>query len=246
MTDQLTRPSKPDRRDAIVAAMSKPPATGRNRFRVVAVAFLSLGVVAYAAVVYGGFDVSASQVETRDELPWHYPLLWAHIATGAIALTLGPLQFVRRIRRVPRVHRYIGRVYLFAGVVPSSIVGIVVALLTTSGPVAAAGLVVGDVLWITTAALAYAHARAGRYRQHGQWMIRNFAVTFAAVTFRAWLGLTIVGQLPILESVYGGDFDALFAVAYTSTCWLAFIPNLLFVNLYLRRRRARRVQGALP
>ncbi|MBZ2197834.1 DUF2306 domain-containing protein [Occultella gossypii] len=238
MTDQLTRPVNPDRRDAIVAAMSKPPAAGKNRYRVVVVTFLSLGVVAYAAVIYGGFDVSTSMVDTRDELSWHYPVLWTHIATGAIALTLGPLQFVRRIRRVPRVHRYIGRVYLFAGVVPSSIVGIVVALLTTSGPVAAAGLVVGDVLWISTAALAYRHARAGRYRQHGQWMIRNFAVTFAAVTFRAWLGLTIVGQLPILESVYGGDFDALFDVAYAMTCWLAFIPNLLFVNLFLRRRRA--------
>ncbi|WP_165962957.1 DUF2306 domain-containing protein [Occultella glacieicola] len=235
MTDQLTRP---DRRDAIVAAMSRPPATEPNRYRVVVVAFLSLGVVAYAAVVYGGFDVSASMVDVREGLAWHYPLLWTHILTGAIALGLGPLQFVRRIRRVPRVHRYLGRAYLFAGVVPSSIVGIAVALLTTSGPVAAAGLVVGDLLWITTAVIAYRHARAARYRQHGEWMIRNFAVTFAAVTFRAWLGLTIAGQVPLLEPVYGGDFDALFAVAYAATCWLAFIPNLVFVNLYLRHRHA--------
>jgi len=35
-------------------------------------------------------------------------------------------------------------------------------------------------------------------------MLRNLALTFAAVTFRGWLGLFIAVQLPLLDSVYGG------------------------------------------
>lgn len=64
----------------------------------------------------------------------------------------------------------------------------VVAWLTTAGPVAAAGFALMDVVWFATAAIGYRAGRAHRYRDHERWMIRAFAVTFAAVTFRVWLG----------------------------------------------------------
>lgn len=212
---------------------------GRNRYRIVVVAFLSLAVVGYAAATYLGFDPSDSKVGIRPDVPWHFPLLMAHILTASVALALGPMQFVRRVRRHRRTHRYIGRVYLFVGVFPASIAGVVLAVLTMASPVAAAGLAVGDILWLVTAVAGYRAARAHRYRDHGEWMIRNFALTFAAVTFRAWLGLLILVQLPLLGSVYDGDFQPLFDHAYSATAWLAFIPNLLFVNSYLRRRQRR-------
>ncbi len=191
--------------------------------------------------MYAGFDPSNSNVGLRPNIPWHFPLLVAHILTGCVALGTGPLQFVRRIRTHRRVHRYIGRAYLFAGVFPSSLAGLGVALLTTAGPVASAGLVVGDILWMVTAVAGYRAARAHRYRDHGEWMIRNFAITFAAVSFRIWLPLLILVQLPLLGTVYDGNFQPLFDHAYSVTAWLAFIPNLLFVNSYLRRKHRRSV-----
>ncbi|MFH5823747.1 DUF2306 domain-containing protein [Georgenia sp. AZ-5] len=217
--------------------------TRRHRVLLGVVALLSLGVVGYAAVVYFGFDPSTSQVGLREEVPWHYPVLMAHITTAAVALAVGPLQFSRRIRAHRRVHRWIGRTYLFAGVLPSALVGVPAALLSTGGPVAAAGLLVGDVAWGVTAVVAYRAARQRRYRDHARWMTRNFALTFAAVTFRIWLPLLILAQLPILGTVHRGDFDALFAAAYAITCWLAFLPNLFAVMTF--QRRSRRSTAAL-
>ena len=228
-----------DRRDAIVAAMSKSPANGRNQYRVATVVVLSLVVVGYVLISYGPLDPSASRVGLRPGLGWHFPLLLTHIFAGAVALTLGPLQLLRRLRRRRLVHRYLGRVYLFAGVFPASVAGIGLAMLTTAGPVAAAGLAVGDVLWFGTAVLGYRTARAQRYRDHERWMLRNLALTFAAVTFRGWLGLFIALQLPWLGSVYGGDFGRLFHTAYDIAAWGAFIPNVAVVSLYLRAHSSR-------
>jgi hypothetical protein len=209
--------------------------TRRRRLLLALVTLLSLGVVGYAAVLYLGFDPSTSQVGIREEVPWHYGALMAHIITAAVALTVGPLQFSRRVRAHRRVHRWIGHTYLFAGVLPSALVGVPVALLSTGGPIAAAGLLVGDIAWGASAVVAYRAARQHRYRDHGRWMTRNFALTFAAVTFRIWLPLLILVQVPILDTVHGGDFDALFAVAYSITCWIAFLPNLFVVMLFQRR-----------
>lgn len=230
----LTSPTEPQKRDE-TGSPSAP--TRQNRYRVVVVTFLSLGVVGYAAITYFGFDPSNSNAGLRPDNPWQFPLLMAHILTASVALGLGPLQFIRRIRRHRRLHRFIGRAYLFAGVFPASIAGIGVALLTTAGPIAAAGLAVGDVLWMVTAIAGYRAARAQRYREHADWMIRNFALTFSAVSFRLWLPLLILVQLPLLHSLYNGNFQLLFNHAYVATTWLAFIPNLLFINSYLKRRQ---------
>lgn len=229
-----------DPRDRVVAAMSRVPDRRRRGVRVVVVTVLSLLVVGYALQRYGGLDPGASRVGLRPGVPWQFPLLVAHILTGSVALALGPLQLVRSIRRRPRVHRYVGRGYLFAGVFPASVAGLGVAAMTTAGPVAAVGFAVGDVLWFATALLGYRAARARRYRDHERWMLRNLALTFAAVTFRIWLALLIVGQLPVLGPVYGGDFGSLFHTAYVTTTWLAFVPNVLVVNWWLRSRAASR------
>lgn len=233
---QAGRPTvrEADSRDRIVAAMSRVPLRRRRRLRVVVVTVLSLLIAGYALQRYGGLDPGVARVGLRPGVPWHFPLLVAHILTGCVALALGPLQLVRWIRRRPRLHRYVGRAYLFAGVLPASVAGLGVAAMTTAGPIAALGFAVGDVLWFTTALLGYLAARARRYRDHERWMLRNLALTFAAVTFRIWLALLIVGQLPMLGPVYGGDFTALFHTAYLTTTWLAFIPNVLVVNWWLR------------
>lgn len=58
-----------------------------------------------------------------------------------------------------------------------------------------------------------------------------------AVMLRVYLGLFIAVQLPLLESAYSGDFEALFAVAYTG----AIALNLLFIEIYVRRKDSHRI-----
>ncbi len=216
------------------------PARRGHRRTVVLVAVLSLVIVGAFIPRYLPMDPSAARVGIRADLSWHFPVLLVHIFTATILLLLGPSQFSGTLRRrAPRVHRTLGRTYLIA-LIPASLSGLVVAVLSTAGPVANAGFVLLDIGWIITGVQGYRTVRARRYHAHERWMMRNFALTFAAVTLRFWLGILIAVQLPLLHSVYGGNFASLFNPVYLTVTWLSWVPNLLFIEWYLRRHGTRR------
>lgn len=178
------------------------------------------------------------RVDIRENVPIHLPFLIAHAAAGGIALLVGPFQFFGSIRRKhPKAHRVLGRVYLLGGILP----GIVVAVLTTAGPIALVSFVFLDVFWIYTAARTYRAVRRRDFAAHERWMLRSTAATFAAVMLRVYLGLFIAVQLPLLDGFYGGDLDALFSTAYTAAIVGSIVLNLLFIEIYLRRRGSRRI-----
>ena len=62
----------------------------------------------------------------------------------------------------------------------------------------------------------------GRFNEHRAWMIRSFALTFAAVTLRLYL--PIASFLP----VHSDD-------AYRAISILCWVPNLAIVELYLKQ-----------
>jgi len=57
---------------------------------------------------------------------------------------------------------------------------------------------------------------------HRRWMLRTFALTYAAVTLRLWL----LALVPLL-----GDFPS----AYMLVPFLCWVPNLLVAEWLLRR-----------
>ncbi len=200
-------------------------------------ALLCLAVVGYAAVAYLGLDPATSRVGLRAHTPVHYPVLVGHIATGAVALVLGAIQVLLCSRFRRGTHWRVGRAYLLGGVLPSALLGVLAALWSTAGAWATAGLLVGDLAWLFTAVMGYIAARRRRHADHARWMTYNLALTFSAVTFRLWLPLLVLAQLPILGTVHHGDLDRAFRTAYTITTWLAFLPNVAVLMVIQRRRQ---------
>jgi hypothetical protein len=150
------------------------------------------------------------------------PWLAIHVAGAATALLVAPTQFLAGIRtRYRSVHRSVGRVYAVACLVGGS-AGFVLALGASTGPISTAGFGLLAALWIGTTALAWSRARRRDFVAHRAWMIRSFALTFAAVTLRLYLPL--VPLLPV-------DF----ADGYRAISFLCWVPNLLAAELYLRR-----------
>jgi uncharacterized membrane protein len=152
------------------------------------------------------------------------PFLAAHVAGGVVALLLGPLQFVRRIRsRMPALHRAIGLTYVAACAVAAP-AGFMLALGTVAGPVAGAGFAA---LALLSAAFTFLGLRAAigrRFEEHREWMLRSFALVAAAITLR--LMLPAAGLL-------GLDF----LPAYRAIAWLSWLSNLALCEYYIRRRR---------
>ena len=188
--------------------------------------FLSLAVVAYAVAVYALLPVGAAvHPELRGSFEAQNRFaLYAHVFAAAFALALGPFQFATRLRaRRPVLHRWSGRLYLGVGVLVGGLAGLFVALNAYGGPVARVGFACLAVAWLASGFKAYRAIRSGDVVAHRRWMVRNFALTFAAVTLRLWLPGMIAA---------GAPWD----VAYPAVAWVAWVPNLIVAELLFNRR----------
>jgi len=157
-----------------------------------------------------------------------------HIAGGIGALLTGPLQFSEKLRaRALNLHRWLGRFYLLE-VALGSIAGFAMATVSEQGWPTHLGFGMLAVLWFFTGLQAYRMVRAGNIVAHRQWMIRNFALTLAAVTLRNYL--------PLMLLVLHWSFRS----SYITVSWLCWIPNLLIAEWIVRRGRGQEAAVATP
>lgn len=178
--------------------------------------FLSFGVAAYAIAMYGlGPGAQRLHPEMRAAFASHPVGIQTHIFASALALLLGPLQFWARLRQQrPIVHRWLGRVYLGGGVAVGGAAGLYMSQYAFGGTMARLGFATLAIAWLFSGAMALVAARRRDFAAHKRWMIRNFALSFAAVTLRLYLPPVFIFGLP-------------FATAYAVIAWLCWVPNLL-------------------
>ena len=176
-------------------------------------AFLAIPIALYAAsFLY--FRERAFPPPLKESFlarPWG---IYPHALIGAIALVIGPFQFNRRLMlRRRRLHRAMGRVYVI-GALLTGVVGTYMAWYAFGGPWTQVGFAALGIGLLFTTIKAFTSIRAGDVRTHRRWMIRSFALLFAAVTLRI--------ELPILIGIFGA-----FEPAYRVVAWSCWVPNLL-------------------
>ena len=190
----------------------------------IALSILSLGVAGYAQVVYGFFPLGVLlHPDMRATYALYPAAIYAHIFGSAVALIIGPFQFWSRLRNErPQLHRWLGRCYLLVGVGIGGSTGLFMAFHAFGGVPARLGFGVLAVLWLYTGYRAYRAIRARDIAAHRRWMVRNFALTFAAVTLRLYLPTAMVS---------GSAFEP----AYIAVAWLCWVPNLIAAELIFNR-----------
>jgi uncharacterized membrane protein len=190
---------------------------------------LSLGVAGYALVAYGLFPIGATvHPDMRPAFEANRAAIYVHVFAAFFALALGPFQFSTRLRTARLgLHRWTGRLYLGIGVLLGGISGFYIAFFAHGGAVAKAGFAGLALAWLYTGLRAYLAIRSRDIASHRRWMVRNFALTFAAVMLRIWVPLSFVAGL---------EFEA----AYRAIAWLCWVPNLVFAELLVDRTSAGR------
>jgi uncharacterized membrane protein len=208
------------------------PTPTRPRLRAVGLGWLALSalaITAFAPLQYllnsmsalaaGGGEIAANYASRPS---WVHVAFYTHIVFGGLALLLSPVQLSSRVRaRVPRLHRVTGRVVLVA-IALAGTAGFLLSWFNVAGPVGTAGFGTLAVLWVVFAGLGLRAILRGDVTTHRRWMLRTFALTYAAVTLRLWL----FALVPLL-----GDFGS----AYVLVPFLCWVPNLLVVEWLLRR-----------
>jgi len=195
---------------------------------------LSVAVAAYAIGVYGFFPLGAAvHPDMRATFEAHrLDLVYTHVFASVFALVLGPFQFWARLRSTrPALHRWSGRIYLGVGVLFGGLAGLLVGFNAFGGLVARLGFVCLAVAWLVSGFMAYRAIRSHDVASHRRWMVRNFALTFAAVTLRLWLPGLVVSGVP-------------FEVAYPLVAWLCWVPNLVVAESLFNRTNAPGVRPA--
>jgi len=75
-----------------------------------------------------------------------------------------------------------------------------------------------------TTSNAYTSIKKIEIDAHQRWMIRSYALCFAAVTLRLYLPLFL------------GVFNMEFIPAYKIIAWLCWVPNILIAEIFIVRR----------
>ncbi len=182
----------------------------------------SLVALASYRFVFLGLELAFPDFESHLSTRW-----WAvatHVGVAPVALLVGALQFIKSIRaNWPVFHRWLGRIYVVA-VIIGGIGGLSLAFNAMGGPIAGLGFGLLAVCWLWFTLQGWRTARARRFAEHRQWMIRSFALTFGAVTLRLYL--------PVFFAA-GYDYSA----ASVYLAWISWVPNLIIAQWWLARAK---------
>ncbi len=188
---------------------------------------LALGVAGYVVFAYGFMPLgSLVHPEMKATYLAHSAGIYTHAFASILALALGPFQFTASLRqKYPVVHRWSGRLYLGVGVLVGGLAGLYMAQYAFGGPMAQLGFAALAVLWLFTGARAYLAIRRGAIDEHRRWMVRNLALTLAAVTLRIYLPVSMASGIE-------------FALVYPVIAWLCWVPNIVFAEWRYNAARA--------
>jgi len=179
-------------------------------------AFFAISIGLYP-IIYLLLDTNfglleSKPVELLKSSMWNWAF-YQHIFLGGIALLSGWSQFSTRFRtRNLSTHRLLGKIYVGACILSGG-AGFYLAFYATGGWVASLGFGGLAVSWLFTTSNAFLSIRNKKIDKHQQWMIRSYALTFAAVMLRIYLPLSQIAQFEFIDT-------------YRIIAWLCWVPNL--------------------
>jgi uncharacterized membrane protein len=148
---------------------------------------------------------------------------YVHVILGGIALLIGWVGFNDKIRtKYITFHRIAGRIYVFCFLI-TALTSILVSYHAYGGIVSQLGFMSVGIIAAFTTLKGFSAIMNREIVEHRAWMRYSYACCLASVTLRLWN--------PIL-----GLFIEDFLLIYRVVSWLSWIPNLLFVKLYLNKK----------
>jgi len=163
--------------------------------------------------------------EYIDIIPWRIAF-FVHVFSSMFVLIAGFTQFSSYLlSHYKKSHRVIGKLYVVDILFITGPASFIMALLANGGISSRIAFTTLAILWIATTAQAWRLAMNRQFTAHKEWMMRSYALTLSAITLRAWKWLLI----------------ALFHLrplnAYMIVAWMGFVPNLLFIEWLIRKKR---------
>jgi hypothetical protein len=118
-----------------------------------------------------------------------------------------------------------GRIYVYDILLVNFPVALLMAVYANGLLPGKTAFVVLDCLWFYFTYRAVSEIKKGNIHAHKNFMIRSYALTLSAVMLRAWK--IIISSMVDIDPVHLYMIDA----------WMGFVPNLLFAEWLIRKRK---------
>lgn len=168
---------------------------------------------------YGFLRLKQDAIASGLYLPFYY----SHVLAAGIILVIGLFQvFSKYSLRSKNLHKLLGSIYAYGILFFAAPGGLIMSFFIDRGPWVLLSFLLQTALWFYTTAAAIYAIRHGQVMVHRQWMLRSYALTFAAVTLRLY------------TFIIHGSIDLSNPASYALIAWLSWTLNLIVIEIYLR------------
>lgn len=169
------------------------------------------------------------------ELPHWMAAFYIHIGSSVVVLAAGLTQFSKTLMfKYPKWHQNIGKIYVFTILLVSAPSGLVMAFYGNGGPPAQVAFVLQALGWWFLTYMAYRTIRQKKMRQHGEYMLRSYALTFSAISLR--MGTYFVSVYKMEYGIFCEPdvFSMLcYPHFYILVAWVSWIGNLVIAEILI-------------
>jgi uncharacterized membrane protein len=212
------------------------PQARRRPWMLVPLVVITIGFVGFALFPYVTLDPGRSRIPVPSGAAAYYPALVAHVVFGSVAMLTCAVQLWPWLRRrYPAVHRVIGRVYVFGGVLPAGVLGFAIGVVSPFGPVIRVSNVLLAVLWVTVTLAGFRKARQRRLVEHRRWMIRSFVLTLSVISNRMWAAVWFLVLSPQLATTFAGSEALMVQTIAGLSGWMGWVIPLVIAEGWLER-----------
>jgi hypothetical protein len=151
---------------------------------------------------------------------------YTHISSSMVVLLFGGFQFSKSlIFGNPKIHRLLGKIYVFLVLGIAAPSGLIMAFYANGGIWAKTSFVTISILWWFFTFKAFRNALDKNFKTHLGNMYRSYALTLSAITLRLYALI-----LPHLILLHAKEM-------YTLIALLSWIPNLAVAEYLIRKQK---------
>ena len=173
------------------------------------------------------FDVAFLSIKQEEiKLPHYQIAFFTHVYTSLFTILAGFTQFSAWIRRkYKKLHRLIGKFYVFVILILAGPSGLVLALYAKGGFWSQLSFVILSILWLVFTFLAFQKVRKKDFIAHKKYIYMSYALTLSAISLRLWKWLIAnTLALPPYET-------------YIIVAWLAWTINLIVAYILIQQQK---------
>ena len=169
-------------------------------------------------------DAAFLQIKQTEvtEIPFYIIFFYIHVCSAIFVLLAGFTQFNSSLlKKLPRIHKNIGKFYVFTVLFLSAPSGLFIGIFANGGFYSKISFVTLSILWFYFTLRGFLYIKNKNIQLHKAFMLRSFALTFSAITLRFW-------KVILVYLFHPSPMDV-----YQIIAWLGWIPNLLIIEYYL-------------